>query len=537
MIGDDNRDGDQPETSNPTPLVPPPTQQIPHTVSSIKLPILKKGEYDIWAMKMEHYLSHTGYPIWKVIQNGNGLVSVTTDTNGMIKVLPPKTAEEVVAKERERKAMTTLLMALLEDHLAKFHKMLIQRRCTTTSSSSNTHNVAFVSVDNTSSTNDVSTAYSVSSPSVLKSQKEGSSSYTDEVAMISIRIKKFYKRTGWKLQFDSKDPVHIRKRDGGYSGNKGRDNGRRPAYQDDSKALVTIEEEDIDWSGHVEDDTQNYAMMAYSSSNSGSDNEINDDDLEEMDLKWQVAMISMRIKKFHKRTGRKLQFDTRDTVGFDKTKVECFNCHKMRHFARDCRAKWNQDSRRRDGEYNGNKARDNSQRPASQDDSKALVTIDGEAVDWSGHTSVDESNAKTCENASCEFDSSVETTTSIPTPVENAPKVVCEPKVWTYAPIIKEYELDSDDDSMFDVQENIEKPTKRTLSWWLVAVEWGNLGKGVAAGGVGSVGGEMDVVERQPWRWWSASVRDGGDGCGCGVAVLVVTVSGTKGGVAASGGE
>nr|GFC50420.1 xylulose kinase-1 [Tanacetum cinerariifolium] len=72
---------------------------------------------------MEHYLSHTDYPIWKVIQNGNGPVSVTTDTNGMIKVLPPKTAEEVVARERERKVRTTLLMALPKDHLAKFHKM------------------------------------------------------------------------------------------------------------------------------------------------------------------------------------------------------------------------------------------------------------------------------------------------------------------------------------------------------------------------------------------------------------------------------
>nr|GFB98636.1 ribonuclease H-like domain-containing protein [Tanacetum cinerariifolium] len=66
MTGDDNHDGDHPETSNPSPPVPPPTQQIPHIISSIKLPILKKGEYDIWAMKMEHYLSHTNYPIWQV---------------------------------------------------------------------------------------------------------------------------------------------------------------------------------------------------------------------------------------------------------------------------------------------------------------------------------------------------------------------------------------------------------------------------------------------------------------------------------------
>nr|GFC19982.1 xylulose kinase-1 [Tanacetum cinerariifolium] len=41
----------------------------------------------------------------------------------MIKVLPSKTAEEVVAREKEKKAKTTLLMALPKDHLAKFYKM------------------------------------------------------------------------------------------------------------------------------------------------------------------------------------------------------------------------------------------------------------------------------------------------------------------------------------------------------------------------------------------------------------------------------
>ncbi|GJS52674.1 hypothetical protein Tco_0626036 [Tanacetum coccineum] len=72
---------------------------------------------------MEHYLAHTDYPIWEVIQRGNGPVSVSTDTNGLIKVLPSKTVEEILARERERKARTTLLMALPKDHLAKFHKM------------------------------------------------------------------------------------------------------------------------------------------------------------------------------------------------------------------------------------------------------------------------------------------------------------------------------------------------------------------------------------------------------------------------------
>ncbi|GJR50112.1 hypothetical protein Tco_1400633 [Tanacetum coccineum] len=182
----------------PPPPPQTPTQQSPHTMSTFKLPILKKGEYDIWAMKMEHYLSHTDYPIWEVIQKGNGPVSVSTNTNGVIKVLPPKTAKELLARERERKARTTLLMDLQEDHLAKFHKMidakdmfqslLIQLEIHgvgvstedvnqkflrvfeyaikgSTGSSSSAQNVAFVSSESTSSTNDASTAYGVSTSS------------------------------------------------------------------------------------------------------------------------------------------------------------------------------------------------------------------------------------------------------------------------------------------------------------------------------------------------------------------------------------
>nr|GFD10625.1 hypothetical protein [Tanacetum cinerariifolium] len=74
-------------------------------------------------------------------------------------------------------------------------------------------------------------------------------------------------------------------------------------------------------------------------------------------------------------------------------------------------------------------------------------------------TSIDESNSKTSKYASCEYDFSVETTTSMPAPVKNAPKVVCEPKVSIDAPIIEEYESDSDNDLVSHVQEDKEKPS------------------------------------------------------------------------------
>ncbi|GJZ19627.1 ribonuclease H-like domain-containing protein [Tanacetum coccineum] len=116
-----------------------------------------------------------------------------------------------------------------------------------------------------------------------------------------------------------------------------------------------------------------------------------------MDLKWQVAMISMRMKKFYKKTGRKLQFDAKEPVGFDKTKVECYNCHKTGHFARECRIKGNQDNRRRDAWNSGNK---DGSRTGKKEDSKALVTIDGEGVDWTNHSEEDEDYALMACNSS-----------------------------------------------------------------------------------------------------------------------------------------
>ncbi|GKC39074.1 hypothetical protein Tco_1051458 [Tanacetum coccineum] len=53
--------------------------ESPQMVSTVKLPMLKKGEYTLWSMRMEQYLTNTDYSLWQVILNGDGPIQVTTD--------------------------------------------------------------------------------------------------------------------------------------------------------------------------------------------------------------------------------------------------------------------------------------------------------------------------------------------------------------------------------------------------------------------------------------------------------------------------
>ncbi|GKE25817.1 ribonuclease H-like domain-containing protein, partial [Tanacetum coccineum] len=366
----------------PPPPPPPsqtPTQQTPYTVLTIKLPILKKGEYDIWAMKMEHYLAYIDYPIWEVIQNGNGLVSITTDTQGQIKILPLKTAKEILARERERKARTTLLMALPEDHLAKFHKMTdakemweaIRSRFGGNDESKKMHKYILkqqfegVSIEDANQKFLRSLPFAWSQVSLIMRTKAGVDSLSFDDLYNNLRVFENDVKGSTASSSSTQNVAFISK-------NTSSTNDVSTAYGVSNS------------SGHNSqyEQTSLYSLLLNQSSCPQLDHEdleqLEEFDLEEIDLKWQVAMISMRMKKFYKKTGRKLQFDTKEPIRFDKTKVECYNCHKTGHFARECRSKGNQDSRRRDAWNSRNK---DGRGSGKQEESKALVTIDGEGVD------------------------------------------------------------------------------------------------------------------------------------------------------------
>ncbi|GJS38240.1 putative ribonuclease H-like domain-containing protein [Tanacetum coccineum] len=99
--------------------------------------------------------------------------------------------------------------------------------------------------------------------------------------------------------------------------------------------------------------------------------QIHEDDLEAMDLKWQLSLLSVRAKKYYQRTGKKILINANDIAGYDKSKVECYNYHKLGHFARECRAPRSKESQFRN--------QDNTRKQGNNEDksSKAMLAIDG----------------------------------------------------------------------------------------------------------------------------------------------------------------
>nr|GEU98001.1 putative ribonuclease H-like domain-containing protein [Tanacetum cinerariifolium] len=85
-----------------------------------------------------------------------------------------------------------------------------------------------------------------------------------------------------------------------------------------------------------------YSFFANQSNSPQLDNDdlkqIDVDDLEEIDLKWHMAMLTMRARRFLYRTRRNLGANGTTSIGFDMSKVECYNCHRRGHFARECRS-------------------------------------------------------------------------------------------------------------------------------------------------------------------------------------------------------
>ncbi|GKD61712.1 ribonuclease H-like domain-containing protein, partial [Tanacetum coccineum] len=91
-----------------------------------------------------------------------------------------------------------------------------------------------------------------------------------------------------------------------------------------------------------------------------------------------MAILTMRARRFLKNTRRKVTINGNETIGFDKSNVECYNCHKRGHFAKECRVPRNQDNRNRESSRRSV--------PVEITTSNALISYDGlGGYDWSDH--------------------------------------------------------------------------------------------------------------------------------------------------------
>ncbi|GJW27027.1 hypothetical protein Tco_0040838 [Tanacetum coccineum] len=90
-------------------------------------------------------------------------------------------------------------------------------------------------------------------------------------------------------------------------------------------------------------------------------------------------MIAIRMKKFYKKTGRRVRIDGNKPVGFDKKKLECFKCHNTSYFAKECPSKGTNNRMKRDSFYQDQGARKKEQ------NQNCLLTMDDGVVYWGEH--------------------------------------------------------------------------------------------------------------------------------------------------------
>ncbi|GJU88497.1 putative ribonuclease H-like domain-containing protein [Tanacetum coccineum] len=94
----------------------------PPTITAMKIPIIKKGEYDIWSMRMRQYICHTYHNLWDIIVNGN-LQEEVAPAGEQSSPPAPKTAKQLAAKRNQERVKSILLLAIPKEYLLKFHNV------------------------------------------------------------------------------------------------------------------------------------------------------------------------------------------------------------------------------------------------------------------------------------------------------------------------------------------------------------------------------------------------------------------------------
>ncbi|GKB96409.1 hypothetical protein Tco_0982546 [Tanacetum coccineum] len=94
----------------------------PPTITTMKILIIRKGEYDIWRMRMRQYICHTDHNLCDVIVNGD-LEEEPAPTGETSSPPAPNTAKQLAAKRNQERVKSILLLAIPNEYLLKFHNI------------------------------------------------------------------------------------------------------------------------------------------------------------------------------------------------------------------------------------------------------------------------------------------------------------------------------------------------------------------------------------------------------------------------------
>ncbi|GJX61581.1 ribonuclease H-like domain-containing protein [Tanacetum coccineum] len=314
-----------------------------NTLSNIKLPVLQKDDYDT--------------------------------------ILPPTTQAEQVADEKERKARTLLLMAVPKDHLRRFRWQddakeiwaAIKYKFGGNANSKKMQKAVLKQQFE---------AFTISSKESLE---KGYDRFQKLLSQLDALVLAETMRTKKNIDTLSIDDLY---------------NNLSVFEQDIQKtSSSSLTSDNVAFLSQAKAPSSKHKPLhnsgSYSSYTTSSSkatptatpalSKLNDLDLEEMDINWQIAMTAIKIKKFYKKTGRRPRVDGKMHVAFDKRKVECFNCHNTGHFARECKFKGTKDGSRQEA------SRGQDFKPV-RTEKEALMTIDEGQINWVEQTTDEEIN-------------------------------------------------------------------------------------------------------------------------------------------------
>nr|GEW62626.1 ribonuclease H-like domain-containing protein [Tanacetum cinerariifolium] len=270
-------------------------------VAAAKLPILNPNEFDLWKMRIEQYFLMSDYSLWGVILNGDS-PTPTIIVDGVVQVVAPTTAEQRLAKKNELEARGTLLMVLPDKHQLKFNihkdaKSLIEAIEKRFCGNKKTKKVQ---------------------KTLLKQQYENFRGQSSEsLDQIHDRLQKLISQLEILAEVKSSSPTSHNTQNITFVSSHNTDNTNESVSAvlsisaASTKALVSTLSNVDSLS-----DALIYSFFASKSNSPQLENE----DLKQIDAGYLEEM------------------DLKCAIGFDMSKVECYNFHKRCHFTRECKS-------------------------------------------------------------------------------------------------------------------------------------------------------------------------------------------------------